>query len=199
MTEQCPAALQNRYQLGCALMPVVRGKNIDVLFSPDQIAERNLDLAAKIAAGPSKDLLVISVLKGSFIFAADLLRALHAVGLEPEVEFITLSSYGKGTKSQGVKIIKDIDSQVEGRDILLIDDILESGNTLRFARDLMNERGANSVSIAVLLDKSSRREGTLNADYVGFECPDYFVVGYGMDVAYAFRELPFVGIVTGDA
>ncbi|MEM9104231.1 MAG: hypoxanthine phosphoribosyltransferase [Pseudomonadota bacterium] len=180
-------------------MPVVRGKNIDVLFSQDQIAERNLDLAAKIAAGPNKDLLVISVLKGSFIFAADLLRALHAVGLEPEVEFITLSSYGKGTKSQGVKIIKDIDSQVEGRDILLIDDILESGNTLRFARDLMYERGANSVSIAVLLDKSSRREGTLNADYVGFDCPDYFVVGYGMDVAYAFRELPFVGIVTGDA
>ena len=180
-------------------MPVVRGKNIDVLFSPEQIAERNLDLAANIAAGPSKDLLVISVLKGSFIFAADLLRALHAVGLEPEVEFITLSSYGKGTRSRGVNIIKDIDSQVEGRDILLIDDILESGNTLRFARDLMMERGASSVSIAVLLDKSSRREGTLNADYVGFECPDYFVVGYGMDVAYAFRELPFVGIVTGDA
>jgi hypoxanthine phosphoribosyltransferase len=70
---------------------------------------------------------------------------------------------------------------------------------LRFARDLMFERGANTVSIAVLLDKSSRREGTLNADYVGFECPDYFVVGYGMDVAYAFRELPFVGVVTGDA
>ena len=180
-------------------MPVVRGKNIDVLFSPEQIAERNLDLASKIAAGPKKDLLVISILKGSFIFAADLLRALHAVGLEPEVEFITLSSYGKGTKSQGVKIIKDIDSEVTGRDILLIDDILESGNTLRFARDLMYERGANNVSIAVLLDKSCRREGTLNADYVGFECPDYFVVGYGMDVAYAFRELPFVGIVTGDS
>ncbi|MEX3011423.1 hypoxanthine phosphoribosyltransferase [Hoeflea sp. TYP-13] len=180
-------------------MPVVRGKSIDVLFSSEQIAERNLDLASKIAAKPKNDLLVISILKGSFIFAADLLRALHAVGLEPEVEFITLSSYGKGTKSQGVKIIKDIDSEVTGRDILLIDDILESGNTLRFARDLMYERGANDVSIAVLLDKSSRREGTLNADYVGFECPDYFVVGYGMDVAYAFRELPFVGVVTGDA
>jgi hypoxanthine phosphoribosyltransferase len=180
-------------------MPVVRGKNIEVLFSQEEIAKRNLDLAASIAAGPGEDLLVISVLKGSFIFAADLLRALHAVGLEPEVEFITLSSYGKGTKSQGVKIIKDIDSEVRGRDILLIDDILESGNTLRFARDLMFERGANTVSIAVLLDKSSRREGTLNADYVGFECPDYFVVGYGMDVAYAFRELPFVGVVTGDA
>lgn len=180
-------------------MPVVRGKNIDILFSPEQIAERNLDLAAQIAEKPKNDLLVISILKGSFIFAADLLRALHAVGLAPEVEFITLSSYGKGTKSQGVQIIKDIDSDVTGRDILLIDDILESGNTLRFARDLMFERGANDVSIAVLLDKRSRREGTLNADFVGFECPDYFVVGYGMDVAYAFRELPFVGVVTGDA
>ncbi|MCY6383639.1 hypoxanthine phosphoribosyltransferase [Hoeflea prorocentri] len=180
-------------------MPVVRGKNIDVLFSPEQIAERNLDLAKQIATEPKEDLLVISILKGSFIFAADLLRALHAAGLEPEVEFITLSSYGKGTKSQGVRIIKDIDSEVRGRDVLLIDDILESGNTLRFARELMYERGARNVSIAVLLDKTCRREGTLNADFVGFECPDYFVVGYGMDVAYAFRELPFVGVVTGDA
>ena len=139
------------------------------------------------------------MLKGSFIFAADLIRSLHHAGLAPEVEFITLSSYGKGTQSQGVKIIKDIDSDVAGRDVLLIDDILESGRTLRFARDLMMERGARSVDIAVLLDKHSRREGELDADYVGFECPDYFVVGYGMDVAYAFRELPFVGIVTGDA
>ena len=146
-----------------------------------------------------RTLLVISILKGSFIFAADLIRALHDAGLEPEVEFITLSSYGRGTTSQGVKIIKDIDSDVKGRDVLLIDDILESGRTLRFARDLMYERGANDVDIAVLLDKRSRREGNLDADYVGFECPDYFVVGYGMDVAYAFRELPFVGVVKGDA
>lgn len=180
-------------------MQVVRGKKIETLFSPEQIAERNQELAKQIAGQPKKDLLVISVLKGSFIFAADLIRALHHAGLAPEVEFITLSSYGKGTMSQGVTIIKDIDSDVAGRDVLLIDDILESGRTLRFARDLMLQRGAKSVDIAVLLDKHSRREGELNADYVGFECPDYFVVGYGMDVAYAFRELPFVGIVTGDA
>ena len=180
-------------------MPVVRGKNIEPLFTPDMIAARNRAMAAEIAASPKKDLLVISILKGSFIFAADLIRALHDAGLEPEVEFITLSSYGRGTTSQGVKIIKDIDSDVRGRDVLLIDDILESGRTLRFARDLMYERGANNVDIAVLLDKRSRREGSLDADYVGFECPDYFVVGYGMDVAYAFRELPFVGVVKGDA
>ncbi|WP_420407391.1 hypoxanthine phosphoribosyltransferase [Hoeflea sp.] len=180
-------------------MPVVRGKIIDPLFSSEDIAKRNHSMAAEIASNPKKNLLVISVLKGSFIFAADLIRALHAVGLEPEVEFITLSSYGKGTTSQGVKIIKDIDSDVQDRDVLLIDDILESGRTLRFARDLMYERGAKNVDIAVLLDKRSRREGSLDADYVGFECPDYFVVGYGMDVAYAFRELPFVGVVKGDA
>ncbi|TPW27294.1 hypoxanthine phosphoribosyltransferase [Pararhizobium mangrovi] len=176
-------------------MPVVRGKTIDPLFTAEQIGERNLALAREIASRPQRDLLVISILKGSFIFAADLIRALHAAGLAPEVEFITLSSYGAGTQSRGVKILRDIDSDVAGRDVLLIDDILESGRTLRFARDLMLERGAAGVSIAVLLDKRSRREGTLEADHVGFECPDYFVVGYGMDVAYAFRELPFVGIV----
>ena len=180
-------------------MPVVRGKIIEPLFTPEVIATRNRAMAKEIAASPKKDLLVISILKGSFIFAADLIRALHDAGLEPEVEFITLSSYGRGTTSQGVKIIKDIDSDVKGRDVLLIDDILESGRTLRFARDLMYERGANDVDIAVLLDKRSRSEGNLDADYVGFECPDYFVVGYGMDVAYAFRELPFVGVVKGDA
>jgi len=180
-------------------MPVVRGKNIDPLYTAETIAARNIEMAQQIAKGPNHDLLVIAVLKGSFIFAADLIRAMHTTGLAPEVEFITLSSYGTGTVSQGVKIIKDIDSDVHGRDVLLIDDILESGRTLRFAKELMYERGARTVTIAVLLDKKVKRSTDLEADYVGFECPDYFVVGYGMDVAYAFRELPFVGIVTGDA
>jgi len=105
-------------------MPVVRGKNIEPLYTAEQIAERNRDMAKHIASGPTKDLLVIAVLKGSFIFAADLLRSLHETGLAPEVEFITLSSYGTGTVSQGVRIVKDIDSDVHGRDVLLIDDIL---------------------------------------------------------------------------
>ena len=180
-------------------MPVVRGKNIEPLFTAAQIAARNLELAAEIAKGPTKDLLVIAILKGSFIFAADLLRALHDTGLAPEVEFVTLSSYGTGTVSQGVRIVKDIDSDVKDRDVLLIDDILESGRTLRFAKEMLYERGARNVTVAVLLDKSVKRQEELEAEYVGFECPDYFVVGYGMDVAYAFRELPFVGVVTGDA
>ena len=180
-------------------MPVVRGKKIEPLYTAETIAARNSELAGMIVNGPHKDLLVIAVLKGSFIFAADLIRAMHNTGLAPEVEFITLSSYGLGTVSQGVKIIKDIDSDVHGRDVLLIDDILESGRTLRFAKELMYERGARNVTIAVLLDKRVKRKVELEADYVGFECPDHFVVGYGMDVAYAFRELPFVGVVTGDA
>ena len=180
-------------------MPVVRGKIIEPLYTAAQIAVRNKEMAIEIAKGPANDLLVIAILKGSFIFAADLIRALHDSGLAPEVEFITLSSYGTGTVSKGVRIVKDIDSDVHDRDVLLIDDILESGRTLRFAKELLFERGARSVSIAVLLDKRVKREEVLEADFVGFECPDYFVVGYGMDVAYAFRELPFVGVVTGDA
>ena len=180
-------------------MPVVRGKDIEVLFSASAIARRNLELAKDIAAHKYHDLLVISVLKGSFIFAADLIRAMHDVGLEPEVEFIFISSYGAGTTSGEVRVLRDIDNDVKGRDVLLVDDILESGKTLAFARNLMMERGAKSCSIAVLLDKRMRRQTRLDADYVGFDCPDQFVVGYGMDVAHAFRELPFVGVVIGDA
>jgi hypoxanthine phosphoribosyltransferase len=180
-------------------MPVVRDKQIEVLFSASTIARRNLELAKEIASRDYHDLLVISILKGSFVFAADLIRAMHDAGLSPEVEFIFISSYGAGTVSGEVRVLRDIDNDVGGRDVLLIDDILESGKTLRFARELMMSRGARTCSIAVLLDKRVRRQTELEADYVGFECPDYFVVGYGMDVAHAFRELPFVGVVKGDA
>jgi hypoxanthine phosphoribosyltransferase len=180
-------------------MPVIRNRTIDVLFSASTIARRNLELAKDISARETHDLLVIAVLKGSFIFAADLVRAMHDIGLAPEVEFMMISSYGKGTASGELKLTRDIDSDVEGRDVLLIDDILESGKTLAFARDLLMSRGAKSVQFAVLLDKSEGRNSPIKAEYTGFKCPDHFVVGYGMDAAYAFRELPFVGVVTGDA
>lgn len=180
-------------------MPIVRGKDIEVLFSASAIARRNLELAKDIAGREYNDLLVISILKGSFIFAADLIRAMHDAGLAPEVEFIFISSYGAGTESGQVRVLRDIDNEVAGRDVLLIDDILESGKTLQFARNLMLSRGAKSCSLAVLLDKRMRRQIDLEADYVGFDCPDHFVVGYGMDVGHAFRELPFVGIVKGNA
>ncbi len=180
-------------------MPVVRGKEIEVLFDAETIADRNLGLAGEIAAKGHKNMIVVAVLKGSFIFASDLIRALHHVAVEPEVEFLSLASYGSGTTGGEVRVLRDIESEVKGREVLLIDDILESGNTLKFARDLMVSRGASIVEVAVLLDKHSKRKADIDADYVGFDCPDYFVVGYGMDVGHAFRELPYVGVVKGDA
>ena len=182
-------------------MPTIRGKNIDVLFDADRLHERCEGLGREIAEGHGgaaeggEPPLVIAVLKGSFIFAADLIRAMHGAGLSPDVEFITLSSYGEGTVSRGVRIVKDIDSDVRGRDVILVDDILESGRTLDFARRLMDERGARSVRVVVLLDKPGHRKAGIEPDHVGFECPDAFVVGYGMDAGYAYRELPFVGVV----
>ena len=183
-------------------MPTIRGKNIDVLYDADTLracCERMGREMAETMATDGEDgrepPLVIAVLKGSFIFAADLIRAMHAAGLSPDVEFITLSSYGKGTVSRGVSIVKDIDSDVAGRDVVLVDDILESGRTLDFAKRLMADRGARSVRVAVLLDKPGHRKADIEPEHVGFECPDKFVVGYGMDAGYAFRELPFVGVV----
>lgn len=172
------------------------GNRVNVLFSADTIGDRNRELAAEIAALDTERLLVIAVLKGSFVFAADLIRALHVAGLSPEVEFISLSSYREGTTSSGnVRIVHDIDSEVAGRDVLLVDDILESGRTLAFAKDLMAARGARRVMTCVLLEKPNKRAVRVDADLVGFRCPDLFVVGYGMDVAHAYRELPFVGVV----
>jgi hypoxanthine phosphoribosyltransferase len=177
-------------------MPTVRGRAIRVLIDAATIAARNAEIATEIGAAGYENPLVVSVLKGSFVFAADLIRALHDAGMSPEVEFISLSSYRDGTVSAGeVTVLRDIESDVAGRDVILIDDILESGRTLSFARDLMLSRGAKRVGIAVLLDKPGKLAQPLAADHVGFTCPDLFVVGYGMDVAHAFRELPFVGVV----
>ena len=177
-------------------MPKVRGRSLRVLFDAETIASRNLSLASEIAAAGYSNLLVVSILKGSFVFAADLIRALHRAGLAPEVEFISLSSYRTGTTSSGkVKLVRDVESDVKGRDILLVDDILESGRTITFARNLMMKRGARRVGVAVLLEKPGKLAQPLKADHVGFIVPDVFVVGYGMDVAHAFRELPFVGVI----
>jgi hypoxanthine phosphoribosyltransferase len=178
---------------------LIRDRNINVLFDAETLAERNDALANEIAKNGADNLLVIAILKGSFIFAADLVRSLHRAGMSPEIEFITLSSYGTDTKSSGtVRIVRDIESDVAGRNVLLIDDILESGRTISFAKEMMLKRGAASAQIAVLLDKTGKRTADIKADYVGFECPDYFVVGYGMDVAHAYRELPFVGVVADE-
>ncbi len=167
---------------------------IEVVFSPQAIAERIDTLAARIAESGLENLLVVAILKGSFVFASDLIRALHRVGLSPEVDFISLSSYRKSTKSSGVvEILRDIEMDVEGRNVLLVDDILESGRTLAFAKDLVSARGASRVMTCILLDKPVPRAVQVDADFAAFECPDVFVVGYGMDLAHRYRELPFVG------
>ena len=169
---------------------------IRVLFDEDTIARRNEELAQEIARAKPENLLVVVVLKGSFMFAADLIRALHRAGLDPQVEFVHLSSYREGTVSSGqVTILRDVESDVRGRDVLLVDDILESGRTVTFAKDLLMARGAKRVLTAVLLEKPGKRAVNITADFVGFTCPDLFVVGYGMDVAHSYRQLPFVGVV----
>lgn len=139
---------------------------------------------------------MVAILKGSFVFAADLIRALHRVGLEPEVDFMTLSSYRRGTRSAGrVDILRDLDLDVRGRNVLIVDDVLESGRTLAFAKDLIAAREARRILTCVLLDKKVARAVSVEADLAAFACPEVFVVGYGMDVAHRYRELPFVGRV----
>jgi hypoxanthine phosphoribosyltransferase len=176
-------------------------RQVQVLYDEGAIAERTEALAGDIAAVQPKDLLVVAILKGSFMFAADLLRALHRAGLDPQVEFFHLSSYLDGVVSSGtVRILRDIESSVRDRDVLLVDDILESGRTLAFAKDLLAARGARRVLICTMLEKPGKRAVSIEADFVGFVCPDVFVVGYGMDVAHSYRQLPFIGrVITADA
>lgn len=166
------------------------------LYSAIDIAERIQSLADDITAAHPENLLAIVVLKGGFVFAADLARALSLKGVGMEVEFISLSSYGEATKTSGeVRVLRDIGCEVAGRDVLIIDDVLDSGLTLKFARDLMVGRKAKRVQVAVMIDKPEGRHAKIEADYVGFTCPDYFVVGYGMDAGHRWRELPYVGVV----
>lgn len=175
---------------------IIEGHRIGVLFSETEIAARIAELAKQIAARKPARLLVVPVLKGSFVFAADLIRAMHHAGLSPEVDFMILSSYRAATHSSGqVQVLRDIESDVKSRDVLLIDDILESGRTLAYAKDLIAARGAANVMTAVLLNKPGHLAANIGADFEGFKCPDKFVVGYGMDMAHQFRELPFVGHV----
>jgi hypoxanthine phosphoribosyltransferase len=169
--------------------------NVKPLFSAAEIAARVTGMAHDIAASEPKRLLVIIVLKGGFVFGADLVRALALEDVRLEIEFISLSSYGSQQRTSGeVRVVRDIEVPVAGRDVLIIDDVLDSGLTLKFARDLMLSRGARRVAIAAMVNKPEGRRAEIEADYVGFTCPDYFVVGYGMDAAHAWRELPYVGV-----
>ncbi len=165
-----------------------------VLISEEALKEKVTELAAKISEDyTGKDLLLISVLKGGFVFAADLFRALS---IPASVDFMAVSSYGASSKSSGVvKILKDLDRPVEGKDVLIVEDILDSGVTLNYLKDLLLRRGVKTLKICTILNKPDRRKADIYADYVGFDIPDAFVVGYGLDYDEKYRNLPFVGIL----
>ncbi len=171
-----------------------RNLGVEVIYSAENIAGRLEVLAKEIAALKLERPMIVAVLKGSFVFAADLIRALHRSGLEPEVDFLTLSSYRKSRTSSGkVEILRDLDLGVEGRNVILVDDVLDSGRTLVFAKDLISARGAESIRTCVLINKKVPRAVDVEADFSAFDSGEEFVIGYGMDVAHRYRELPFVG------
>ena len=173
-------------------------KQAEVLIDAARISARVAEMAGEIVSAAPRDLLAIPIMTGAFVFAADLLRGLSLVDLAPEVDFLQVGSYGAGTVSSGeIKLLRDITASAQGRDVLLIDDILETGRTLAFARKIFLERGARRVLIAVALEKPHKKAVEVAADFVGFACPDRFVVGYGMDYAGRYRELPFIGALDG--
>ncbi len=173
---------------------MVEKRSIPVLFTAAEIKDRVEALATEIAARVSGDFLIVSLLRGSFMFTADLVRELSAIGVHPQIDFMTLSSYGNASSSSGNVVVgRDVTDDVAGRQVLIVDDILETGRTLRFAHDLLIERGAADVKIAVLLEKPGKLEVAAKADFIGFSIPDKFVVGYGLDYANHYRELPFIG------
>ncbi|MBI9021300.1 MAG: hypoxanthine phosphoribosyltransferase [Verrucomicrobia bacterium] len=169
----------------------------NVLFSRDKIGQRVDELIDEIAADcDTENLVLLGILRGSFIFLADLVRGFERHKLHPRIDFITLSSYGANTMSSGVvKIMHDTDADLEGAEVVIVDDILDSGRTLKFARDLFLERGADSVRTCVMLDKKTDRAVEMEADHVGFEVDDVFVVGYGLDYDNHYRELPYIAEV----
>ena len=169
------------------------------LFTEAEVATRVTALAQAIAAKLPPRFTLVGLLNGSFVFVADLARALHRAGCAPRIAFMRVSSYGHGMRSSGiVSLMGDAPEGVKGGPVLLVDDIQDSGRTLAFTREFLLERGASQVWTCTLLDKPSRREVEWGSiDFVGFTIPDVFVVGYGIDYAERYRELPFIGQVQG--
>lgn len=166
-----------------------------VLFTEEQIQEIVQRVGGEISRDyKDKNLLLVSVLKGSVVFMADLMRA---ITIPARIDFMATSSYGSGVKTSGVvKIIKDLDIPLEGYDIVLVEDILDSGKTLSYLMELLQSRGPRSIRICTLFDKPERREVDVKATYVGAQIPDAFIVGYGLDYDEKYRNLPFVGILS---
>lgn len=165
-----------------------------VLITEEELKECVKKLGAQITEDyKDKNLLLVSVLRGSVVFMADLMREIKT---PCTIDFMAVSSYGSGTKSSGiVKIEKDLDVNLEGYDILIVEDILDSGNTLFYLKKLLLDRHPTSIKICTLLDKPERRTADITADYSGFTIPDAFAVGYGLDYDEKYRNLPFIGIL----
>lgn len=170
---------------------------LQVLISQEQLAAKVGELGKKISEDyREKNLLMVSVLKGSIVFMADLMRA---IDIHARIDFMSVSSYGNGTSSSGVvKISKDLDINLEGYDLLLVEDILDSGKTLSYLREMLLPRKPASIKIATLLDKPDRRQVDLTADYSCFSIPDEFVVGYGLDFGEKYRNLPYIGVLKAE-
>ena len=167
---------------------------LKILLSEEEIKARVQVLGDQLyEAFHDKNPLFVGVLKGCFIFMADLVRAAQ---FKSELEFIGVSSYQNGTKSSGVvQITRDLQEDINGRDVIIVEDILDSGNTLMFLKNYLMAKGAASITIVTLLDKPSRREKAITADYIGFVVPDEFVVGYGLDYAQQYRNMPYIGVL----
>ena len=165
-----------------------------VLVSEEQLKAKVAQLGAQISKDyEGKNLLLVSVLKGAVVFMTDLMR--H-ITVPCSIDFMVVSSYGSGVKTSGVvKIVKDLDADLAGKDLLIVEDILDTGMTLHYLKQLLQDRNPNSIRIATLLDKPERRRAAVRADYVGYQVPDEFVVGYGLDYDEKYRNLPYVGIL----
>lgn len=165
-----------------------------VLLSEEEIRAKCKEMGARISQEyKGKNLMLVTVLKGAVVFLADLMRAIE---VPAEIDFMVVSSYGSGVKSSGVvKIVKDLDVPLAGKDLLIVEDILDSGLTLSYIKELLASRGPASIKIATLLDKPSRRKVDLVADYIGFSVPDEFVIGFGLDYDEKYRNLPYIGIL----
>ena len=167
---------------------------LKALFTEEELRDRVRELGEAIYDRfRGKKPLFLGILKGSFIFMADLIRACQ---LDCDIEFMSVSSYGAGTESSGrINITHDIEQDVTGRDIVIVEDILDSGRTLAFLVNYLKAKGAASVIIVTLLDKPARRVKSVEADYAGFMVPDEFVVGYGLDYGQKYRNLPYIGVL----
>jgi len=168
--------------------------NIEVLISEEEVDRRIRELGSQISKDyQGKTVSIVCILKGASFFACELAKR---ITVPLEIDFMSVSSYGAGTESSGVvKIVKDLDEQVEGKDVLVVEDIIDTGNTLKYLLELISARNPNSLKLCALLDKPDRRKVQVEVDYTGFKIPDEFAVGYGLDYDQMYRNLPYIGVV----